>query len=160
MGTATPRKDGRERLVVHEQVTMELWRELGALVNTWTGFLKGEEYRALMNQAVEMLQRHGISKVLADVSQLRPLVPEDMSWTTEDWAPRAVAAGMREMAVVLPRNVFAQLSVTRVVENLGDERIVTAQFDDVRNALAWLEAPEVLLSGQETSQNGIAGLAK
>jgi hypothetical protein len=160
MGTATPRPAERERLVVHDQVTMELWRELGVLVNTWTGFLKGEEYRELMNRAVELLERHGISKVLADVSQLRPLVAEDMSWTTEDWAPRAVAAGMREMAVVLPRSVFAQLSVTRVVENLGDDRIVTAQFDDVRSALAWLETPEALLSGQATSQNGVAGLAK
>lgn len=160
MGTATPRQAGRERLVVHSQVTMELWRELGALVNTWTGFLKGEEYRSLMNQVVDLLKRHGVSKVLADVSQLRPLVPEDMSWTTEEWAPRAVAAGMREMAVVLPHNVFAQLSVTRVVENLGDDRIVTAQFDDARTALAWLEAPEVVLSGQETSQNGSAGFAK
>lgn len=160
MGTATPPQAARERLVVHAHVTMELWRELGILLNTWTGFLKGEEYRQLMNRAVELLERHRVSKVLADVSQLRPLVPDDMGWTTEDWAPRAVAAGMREMAVVLPRNVFAQLSVTRVVENLGDDRIATAQFDDVRNALAWLEAPEALLSGQETSQNGVAGLAK
>jgi hypothetical protein len=159
MGTATPRQVGRERLVVHDHVTMELLREPGVLVNTWTGFLKGDEYRALMDRAIALLAQHGVSKVLADVSQLRPLVPADMSWTTEDWAPRAVAAGMRELAVVLPHNVFAQLSVTRVVESLGDERIVTAQFDDVRNALGWLEMPE-LVSGQETSQNGVVGLAK
>jgi hypothetical protein len=148
----------RELLFEDAHLKCELVVDLTALVNTWSGFLKGDEYRSRMERVVELMVAHGVHRVLADVRGIRSLVAEDRAWTNEVWAPRAVAAGMRAMAVVLPSNVFAQLGVTRVVEKLGEVQILTAQFEDAVEAQRWLESPDV--SGQTISMNGVAGRAK
>ncbi|MDF3071130.1 MAG: uncharacterized protein K0R38_6731 [Polyangiaceae bacterium] len=156
MGYIASRGYRRELLFGDSHLKSELVPELAAMINTWSGFLKGEAYRGRMERILELVAEHGIDRVLADVSRIRSLIAEDRVWTNEVWAPRAVAAGVRAMAVVLPQNVFAQLGVTHVVEKLGEVRILTAQFDDALDAQRWLESPEA--SGQ-SSQNGAAGSA-
>ncbi|RYZ02088.1 MAG: hypothetical protein EOO73_33265 [Myxococcales bacterium] len=158
MGYIASRGYRRELLFEDQHLKIELVPALSAMINTWSGFLKGDEYRGRMERVLELVSRHGVDRVLADVSRIRSLIAEDRDWTNEVWAPRAVAAGMRAMAVVLPSNVFAQLGVTRVVEKLGDVQMSTAQFDDALDAQRWLESPEA--SRQVTSQNGAAGRAK
>jgi SpoIIAA-like len=158
MGYIASRGYRRELLFDDGRLKSESVPELAALINTWTGFLKGDEYRSRMERVLELVATHGVDRVLADVSRIRSLVSEDSAWTNEVWAPRAVAAGMRAMAVVLPSNVFAQLGVTRVVEKLGQVEMLTALFDDARDAQRWLESPEA--SGQTRLQNGAVGRAK
>ena len=157
MGYIASRGYRRELLFEDEHVKCELVPDLRAMINTWSGFLKGESYRGRMERVLDLVAQHGVDRVLADVSRIRSLVADDRTWTSEVWAPRAVAAGMRAMAVVLPHNVFAQLGVTRVVERLGEAQMLTAQFDDPLDAQRWLESPEA--SGQTTSQNGADGRA-
>lgn len=158
MGYIASRGYRRELLLEDPYLRSELVPELRALINTWSGFLKGDHYRSRMERVLELVGEHRVERVLADVSRLRSLLAEDSVWTNGVWAPRAVAAGMRAMAVVLPSNVFAQLSVTRVVQRLGEVQMLTAQFDDVLAAQRWLEAPEA--SGQASAQKGVAGRAK
>ena len=123
-----------------EHLHIELIPELGAMVNTWHGFVQGSSYRARMNRCVDLLQSVRAHTVVANVQRLRPLLADDQTWTNEDWAPRAAAAGLKRMGVVLPATVFAQLAVTRIVRRLDQIAIHTAEFGELTDAMRWLES--------------------
>jgi hypothetical protein len=147
-----------EVLFEDSHLRAELVPQISAIINVWSGFLMGEGYRRRLEQVLELVTRHRVDRVLADSRQLRALVADDSHWTDVVWAPRAVACGIRAMAVVLPRSVFAQLHVTRITQKLGEEQMLTAQFDELVDAQRWLESPEV--SGQTMSMKGGAGREK
>src|SRR6186713_1206196 len=101
----------RNSRVLHtdESLSLEWLPDLRATLNTWTGFLQGEPYRTRMDLCLSMLQQMSAHSIIANVQTLRPLVSDDQVWTNEDWAPRAVRAGLSQMIVVQPRSVFSQL---------------------------------------------------
>jgi hypothetical protein len=111
-------------------------------VNTWTGFLQGDAYRQRMDLCLELLRQVSASATIANVQQFRPLVLVDQDWANEDWAPRAVTAGLKRMVVVQPVNVFSQLAVTRMVRKLGSVSMHVAQVAHLSDALRWLEIVE------------------
>ncbi len=129
-------------IVLHqdEHLHVELLPGLCALVNTWSGFLQGPAYRERMDRCVEVLRIAAAHTILANVQALRPLLAEDQVWTNENWAPRAAAAGLKRMGVVLPTTVFAQLAVTRIVRKLDQIAIHTAEFGELPDAMRWLES--------------------
>ncbi len=117
-----------------------VWLErFHATLNTWTGFLQADEYRSRMDRCLELLKQVSANAIVANVQQFRPIVATDQDWSNDDWAPRAVAAGLQRMAVVLPSSVFAQISVTRVVQRLDETTIHLTQVAEVVDALRWLE---------------------
>lgn len=129
-------------IVLHqdEHLHVELLPGLSALVNTWSGFLQRAAYRERMDRCLELLQSAAANTVIANVQALRPLLAEDQIWTNDDWGPRAAAAGLKRMGVVLPTTVFAQLAVTRIVRSLDQIAIHTAEFGEFPDALRWLES--------------------
>jgi len=131
-----------ERTVLHtdEQLRIELAPELRATVNTWRGFLQGPAYRERMNRCLDLLAQVGAHTIIANVQALRPILAEDQLWSHDDWAPRAYAAGLRRLGVVLPTTVFAQLAVTRIVRGLDQASIHTAEFGELADAMRWIES--------------------
>lgn len=137
-----PRRD-RQLIYSDAYVTMEWMPAIGALYNTWRGFLQNESFRTRMELCVEKLVEHGADRAVGDVRALRPLLESDQDWTNREWAPRATQGGLRYLAVILPQSVFSQLAVQRVVARLGDVSLHTAQFDDAEEGLRWLETVQL-----------------
>jgi len=131
----------RNAPILHQDAHLTVaWVErFGATVNTWTGFLQGEEFRTRMDRCLELLRGASATAIVANVQDFRPLLQDDQDWSNDDWAPRAVAAGLQRMAVVLPRSVFSQIAVTRVVQRLDDSPIWLTQVAEVVDALRWLD---------------------
>lgn len=133
----------RNAPVLHEDENLQVkWlEEHCATFNTWTGFLQGDAYRKRMDLCLELLTRVEAHAILANVQQFRPILAADQDWSNDDWAPRAVSAGLQRMVVVLPHNVFSQLAVSRVVQRLDESPIRLAQVAEVSDAVRWLELP-------------------
>lgn len=80
------------------------WDELYQCVwMEWKAFAKGENFRTGLNKGLELVIQKKTSRWLADTRNLKVVAQDDQRWTNEDWFPRALAAGVRSMAIVTPK---------------------------------------------------------
>lgn len=104
---------------------------------TLTGYSEGEVYRALLNKAIELLKKYGTSKLLGDTSSSEVISVEDQDWSNNDWAKRAVEAGLRYNAIVLSEDIFGRLSIESIVDNAKVVKV--KYFNNVAEAKEWLK---------------------
>jgi hypothetical protein len=103
-------------------------------------FVHGDEFHDVLEQGLLLLKRHGATKWLSDDRNNGPLKPADAQWSTEDWAPRAMAAGWKYWAVVLPTKVFGQTNMRRFVEGSAASGRVAQAFELPNPAMSWLRS--------------------
>lgn len=118
--------------------TVEYDRNCDAVIGRLTEFTQGEEFREYMNAIIDAVEEHDSNKVLADSSQFEDaLTKEDQGWSVTEWSPRAEAAGVDHIAMVMPEAVVAKMSIDSVVE-MADDTLNRDLFDDVDEAKDWL----------------------
>lgn len=111
-----------------------------AVVGGGEGFVDGEELRRGMNKGVELLLAKGSNKWLAEMSSRKVHTDEDQKWIVDDWTPRAVAAGLRYTAFVLPKSVVSKMSLKRMNQVIAERTLEIGYFDDLEEARRWLSA--------------------
>lgn len=104
------------------------------------GFVDGNSYRGSMDKGLELLKEKKASRWLADMLDQKVLSSEDQDWTIQDWTPRAVAAGIKKSAFVVPKSVIAQMSLRRMTAKVGNVELEMAYFESVEEAKKWLKA--------------------
>jgi hypothetical protein len=101
-------------------------------------YVHGEEFHELLEQGLILLKRHGATKWLSDDRNNGALKPVDAQWSTEEWSPRAMAAGWKYWAVVLPKKVFGQTNMRRFVEGSAEVGRIAQAFELPSAAMSWL----------------------
>ena len=79
------------------------------------------------------------NKLISDTLQMKATTQEDQRWIDEDWRPRARAAGLRRNAVLLPKSVVAQLSLTAITKDI--DFFEFGYFSNLDEAHRWLSRP-------------------
>ena len=105
----------------------------------WTGFATTEKYKHGMNTGLEKVKEKQVSKWLADMVNMGAIAPDDQKWTNENWFPRLLASGIRTAAVVMSKDVFNQLAVKKIGEDMTDNSYTMHFFDDLEEAKSWLK---------------------
>jgi hypothetical protein len=113
---------------------------LSAVCVTFKAFVDGEDFRSLSNAGIELLIQKKASKWLGDCRNMGAVTQEDQRWSSEDWLPRVMAAGLTHMAIVSPKKVVAQMAVKTFMTKVQGKQHVTMNFDDLEKARAWLRA--------------------
>ncbi|UYZ58099.1 STAS/SEC14 domain-containing protein [Hymenobacter latericus] len=106
---------------------------------SWQGVpASSAEVRAIYNEALALLRREGLHKILTDHRLMPRLSAADRDWLTATWAPQAVAtAGYRFAAIVQAQDVFNRLATVQIVHELAVP-LTVRYFDDEATADAWL----------------------
>jgi SpoIIAA-like len=116
------------------------WEPEGELVVVeWEGWSDSDEFAALLAAEIRALTEHRGSRLLADCRRQKVLSPADQD-KDRQWLPRAVAAGLKRFAIVVPAS---GLATTNIKDRLGAVPTTTleiAYFDGVDEAKAWLAA--------------------
>ena len=87
------------------------------------------------------MEQTGATKWLSDDRQNAALSKEDFEWSTSIWRPRAVEAGWRYWALVLPEKITGQMSLQKVlIDFYGDSPVTFLLFNDPAEGMTWLEA--------------------
>ncbi|WP_448518103.1 hypothetical protein [Rhodoflexus sp.] len=105
---------------------------------TLTGYCEGTNYHALLNKAIELLERYDTNKMLGNTSQSEVISVEDHEWTNSDWAKRAIAAGLQYNAIVLSEDIFGRLSIESITDQA--QVVQVKYFDNVAHAKEWLKS--------------------
>ena len=102
-------------------------------------FVHGDEFRHVLEQGLLLLQQHQAYKWLSDDRGNGPLKPADAEWSQQSWSPRAMAAGWKYWAVVMPKKVLGQMNMTRWIEGSAAVGRIAQGFTEPAEALRWLE---------------------
>lgn len=109
-----------------------------SVIMTWKKFAKGEDFRMGLNEGVNLVNLKGGSNWLADLRDLGTVIKEDQEWSNNDWYPRAIAAGVRFMAIIMPKSFISALSVKNILTKVEDIKVETQYFGSLEDAKLWL----------------------
>jgi hypothetical protein len=111
----------------------------------WQSAATSAELRAAAEAGIVTLTEHRGSNWCADCRAQGPISIEDKAWLDRDWVPRALAAGLERLAVVLPYEGFAKTTVEDIVDRVPETQMKRAYFKTVWEAGQWL-TPEPTVS--------------
>jgi hypothetical protein len=124
----------------NECCTLELDPAAGCLIFTWKGLLPSKAFREVHQQALSLIRKHQLTKVLGDARRMKTIGSSDAEWIVSFWMPSAIAAGFRFNAIVESSYLFNQLSINSIVEKTDPEQVTFNYFKDPESALFWLKS--------------------
>jgi hypothetical protein len=111
---------------------------LQAVVETWEGWADATEFTAMLDAGVRALAENHGSRWLADCRLQRVLKAADQKRGAEAWLPRALAAGLKRFAVVLPQSGLAKFNIQLHLSAAQTAQMELAYFATVEEARRWL----------------------
>lgn len=113
---------------------------------TWNGFVKGPDFQAGCNAMVKELAARKCSRLIVDSRKYTVVDPADQLWSIQDWLPRALAAGLKHFAVVMPESVVGKMSVQNVINDKKhtpkDLELQREMFNSLEDARQWIGSTE------------------
>ena len=124
-----------------------LWNAPAQCVEfTWNGFVKGADFQDGCNAMLKELTARKASRLIVDSRKYTVVDPGDQLWSIQDWLPRALAAGLKHFAVVMPESVVGKLSVQNVINDKKhtpkDLELQREMFNSPDDARAWLASTQ------------------
>ncbi|HXB05264.1 MAG TPA: STAS/SEC14 domain-containing protein [Candidatus Acidoferrum sp.] len=115
------------------------WDDDGQLVVVeWQGWANAAEFAALLEAEIEALRKHHGTRMLADCRQQKGLSAADQDRANENWLPRALVAGLRRFAVVLPSSGLAAANLKERLGKVRPGALELAYFASPEEARDWL----------------------
>ncbi len=116
-----------------------IWDEKSNVVITqWKGYATSEEFRGILNDALDLLIKKKSSKWLGDTTNIMTLQKADEDWVNNEWFPKAIIGGVKKMAVVMPEKRIQNNVVNRIMDNNGKEVLQSCEFKSYQEAYDWI----------------------
>jgi hypothetical protein len=111
---------------------------LQAVVETWEGWADADEFTSMLDAGVKALRENRGSRWLADCRLQRVLRAADQEAGNKRWLPRALAAGLKRFAVLLPASGLAKANIQDHLRAAAAEQLEMAYFASLEEAQQWL----------------------
>ena len=108
----------------------------------WKSWANSAEYRAAHEVILGAIRDHRAPRLLIDARNARVISEADQEWLNTNWIPRAVAAGRRWTAIVMPTSALMKTIVESIDKRPARSTVAVRYFDTVDEAKAWLSAVE------------------
>ncbi len=137
--TGTVRKAGSQIIVDNEFVLLRYHPKAKIVHHEFRRFIHGPVFREALEQGVATLKLSGATRWLSDDRRNGPVTPADGEWAIKEWVPRAIAAGWKYWAVVLPDKVLGQMNMKRWMDTYAKLGVVAQAFPHPEAGMDWLE---------------------
>lgn len=118
---------------------IELLNNSSIIKISWFGLIPSEEYRSVLNQALDVAKKLKITNWLTDARFIKVIRVEDQNWAMSDWMIAAVTANVyKRQAVLLPDDVFGQASAKRMISKIQGQDVEFNNFNSEALAVEWL----------------------
>jgi hypothetical protein len=104
----------------------------------WDGWANTGEFSALLDAEVKALEEHNCPLLLADCRRQRVLNPADQERADREWVPKALKAGLKRFAIVLPESDIAAGHLKERLSKVPNTAMEIAYFASVEEAREWL----------------------
>ena len=110
----------------------------GWVLVVWKEWADSAEYRAAHETILMAIRENHASKNLIDATHSKVVSDSDQKWLIDNWIPRAVAAGRRSTAVVMPRSALGRTISENIDKGTPSDLTQVEYFDTATEAAAWL----------------------
>ena len=107
----------------------------------WQGWADSTEFAAALEAGLRALTEHRGTRWLADCRNQKAIQQPVQDWIDRDWFPRALAAGLKRMAVVIAKSGLARMNLEDVLGRVPATKLDVGYFAAVENAREWLAGP-------------------
>jgi hypothetical protein len=128
-------------MVYHDfsYLTVHWKEEVPCVLMEWKVFARDADFRAGLDAGLKLLESKGADKWLADLRKLGTVTNLDQEWANANWFPRALASGIKFMAIVIPESALSRFNVDSIMGKVEGTDLVTQNFDSVDKAVEWLK---------------------
>lgn len=116
---------------------------LRAVYIEWQGWADPAEFAAALEAGLGALVEHRGSRWLADCRDMKAIQQSDQEWLDRSWFPRMITAGLRRMAVVIPKSGLAMTNLEDIIRRVPGNKLDIAWFATVTEAETWIAAPSI-----------------
>lgn len=107
----------------------------------WQGWANPVEFAAITEAGLRALTEHHASRWVADCRNMKAVQQSDQDWLNDDWFPRALAAGLRRMAIVLPQRGLVEMNLKDILNRVPVNKLDVGFFATVEEATRWITGP-------------------
>ncbi len=131
-----------DRITLIHNDHVSLWYHPGDKIvhHRYEKYADSESHRAMLLKGVECLERYHATKWLSDDRNHIVVREEDAKWGQQVWTPRAIRAGFKYWAIVLPMAAIGKLNLTRLAEEHAKLGVTVKSFADIDPAFSWLRS--------------------
>lgn len=126
-------------IVDNEYITITYLPDEGIIYHTIHQPVGGQPLRDAINAGTDALEKYGAIKWLSDDRKNGPLAPDDLEWGFTHWNKRAIAAGWKYWAMVVPEEMAAAGTLSETMSDLVGLGLRAMVFTDPDKALDWLK---------------------
>lgn len=126
-------------LLENERATLALNPATQALELEWKKVHDTETYRLMYTKGVEFLNEYKVSRWISDIRNQGVVGPDNSKWMQTEILPKAKAAGLQKIAVVMDSDVFKKFYMKSIEKALDDSKHELLQyFGDKAAAEKWV----------------------
>ncbi|MDQ3393933.1 MAG: hypothetical protein M3512_07470 [Bacteroidota bacterium] len=124
--------------VLEKHITLEYDNVSKCIYQTWKGYFSSEQFRNGVAKTNKMFEKYNpVNNFIVDISESAAIKKEDTDWAAKTAIPLAIKNGLKFYGFVLPKNVFAQLSLSNFRKELNQPSLEIQLFDSLDKAKAW-----------------------
>ncbi len=113
--------------------------ELAGVVMEWKGEVyDSAEFRAVIQKELELIEQKHPRRLYLDMRKMGFIQPEDQAWLHEYWDPRAVASGLKFVAMVVPERSMPRQLLPILTGAGTEEGLIIQYFWEPESARKWL----------------------
>lgn len=129
-----------ETVTDNDFATVLYYPQTGIIHHAWKQYCHGKDFQDIMMASTRHLQKEGGTKWLSDDTNYAILTEEDALWGRKIWFYEAIRAGWKHWAIILPTQQIGKVSISDLVTEYRAAGINSMIFDNVPEAMIWLEA--------------------
>jgi len=141
MAKAAPH--GSTTLVDNEFVSLWFYPLPRILHHKIYKFLPALAFQELLNTGARHLQKYKATKWLGDNRENPVVSKENHEWARAVWTPRALDAGFKYWATVMPTQAIGRLQLRMFIQEYEDLGVTVQAFDEVDEAFRWLQTVDM-----------------
>lgn len=115
------------------------YQHINCICLEWIGFANFENFKEACNFSLDLLKQYKASKMIANNTHAKVVLPKSQTWLQEVWFPKAYEQGYRTSAVVVSKNIFNELGVKNIVNQMEQGKFEVRFFNDLSEAESWLQ---------------------
>jgi hypothetical protein len=128
-----------DKIYVDEPWQTLRWDDVHKCVHSeWKAFANSAEFRAGLVKGLQAAGDHHAARYLSDTRKVKVIVNEDQEWVRDTWAPLAVAAGVKRVALVTAQSGLGKLTTEEITRMVDTKGLAMRHFATVAAAREWL----------------------
>ena len=107
----------------------------------WKAFATSKEFQRALTMALEIVRARQAANLVTDAREMELVSGEDQRWIRYTWAPLAIAAGLKRIAVVEAKQGLAKFGIDAMFSGRRTTGVQmdSRTFESLADAMTWVD---------------------